>query len=355
MDRPIASLPISPLLKNKLLQCGFRVWKDLTSTSAADLAREIGVAPEDAMQILKSGRTENTERRMLSSGRSALELLKKERTQTPISTSSTELDRLLGGGVSLNKITEFCGVPGIGKTQLGIQLALNVQRPSEQGRLSGECIYIDTEGSFIPERVYEMAVSWVDAFIEKNPESTEQSGKIAVSPENLMSHIHYYRIRNVTEQIALNHALPKFLATHPQVRLIVVDSITFHFRHDFDDMGQRSRLLQSSAQSFLNLAEQYNLAVVLMNQATTKIDSESDAHLAPALGESWGHTCTHRIILYWSQGQRHAYLSKSPTLKPQTVVYQVTGKGIEDVEASGDAGELPKRQRRCDDTTQGDA
>eukprot|EP00002_Diphylleia_rotans_P030875 TRINITY_DN6390_c0_g1_i5.p1 TRINITY_DN6390_c0_g1~~TRINITY_DN6390_c0_g1_i5.p1 ORF type:complete len:121 (+),score=15.90 TRINITY_DN6390_c0_g1_i5:167-529(+) len=120
-------------------------------------------------------------------------------------------------------------------------------------------------------------------------------------------------------------------------------------------MGQRSRLLQSSAQSFLNLAEQYNLAVVLMNQATTKIDSESDAHLAPALGESWGHTCTHRIILYWSQGQRHAYLSKSPTLKPQTVVYQVTGKGIEDVEASGDAGELPKRQRRCDDTTQGDA
>lgn len=41
-------------------------------------------------------------------------------------------------------MTEFSGVPGIGKTQIGIQLAVDVQIPLEYYGVGGQAIYIDT-------------------------------------------------------------------------------------------------------------------------------------------------------------------------------------------------------------------
>ena len=46
-----------------------------------------------------------------------------------------------------------------------------------------------------------------------------------------------------------------------QVRLVVVDSVACHFRHDFKDMGLRSRLLSGLAQSLIQLATHHQLAV----------------------------------------------------------------------------------------------
>lgn len=51
-------------------------------------------------------------------GKTALELLQTEQTQNHIVTFSARIDTMLGGGVPVGKITEFCGTPGIGKTQL---------------------------------------------------------------------------------------------------------------------------------------------------------------------------------------------------------------------------------------------
>eukprot|EP01047_Picozoa_sp_COSAG01_P052210 COSAG01_NODE_5469_length_4241_cov_7.343312_4_plen_57_part_00 len=52
---------------------------------------------------------------------------------------------------------QFCGPPGMGKTQLGIQLAVNVQYPADLGGAGGRAVYIDTEGSFTAERVVDMS------------------------------------------------------------------------------------------------------------------------------------------------------------------------------------------------------
>lgn len=53
-------------------------------------------------------------------------------------------------------MTEFCGAPGIGKTQLAIQLCVNCQIPVWADGTAGHAIYIDTEGSFVPERALDM-------------------------------------------------------------------------------------------------------------------------------------------------------------------------------------------------------
>jgi len=74
-------------------------------------------------------------------------------------------------------VTEFCGVPGVGKTQLGIQLAVDVQIPVVFGGVGGKAVYIDTEGSFGIDRVQDIAsaaVGHVASMARKRPHLIEQ-------------------------------------------------------------------------------------------------------------------------------------------------------------------------------------
>jgi len=81
--------------------------------------------------------------------------------------------------------------------------------------------------------------------------------------------------------------------------------------------------------------------VVLMNQVTTKLGDRGGgdgggaaaaadvaARLVPALGDSWAHAATHRIILHWHEGQRRAFIYKSPTQPAAGAEYAVTKEGL---------------------------
>jgi hypothetical protein len=74
-------------------------------------------------------------------------------------TMCQSLDHLLvHAGVPLGAITELAGVPGVGKTQLGLQLALNAVLPPSVGGVCGRAVVIDCEGGVSARRVHEMAV-----------------------------------------------------------------------------------------------------------------------------------------------------------------------------------------------------
>jgi len=130
----------------------------------------------------------------------------------------------------------------------------------------------------------------------------------------------------------------------------VVDSITFQFRQGFHDMAQRTRLLAQMAQQLMQLAEARHLAVVLVNQVTTKVHHErsggGDSKLVPALGESWAHAATSRVILFWHEGQRFAHLHKSPSRPATTVPYAVTAAGIRDTRGLPPQPQPPRGHKR---------
>jgi RAD51-like protein 2 len=90
--------------------------------------------------------------------------------------------------------------------------------------------------------------------------------------ESILAGIHYYRVHDWVEQVALVHLLPSIIYANPKIRLVVIDSVAFHFRHDFEDMGVRTRVLQSMAQNLISLAEKYSAAVVVINQVCTNTD-----------------------------------------------------------------------------------
>jgi RAD51-like protein 2 len=263
---------------------------------------------------------------------SARQILARERAVRRIITFSPDLDGILGGGVAVGQITEFCGVPGVGKTQLGMQLAINVQLPPAFAGTGGEAVYIDTEGSFTPGRCAQMA----DSFCAHLAKVAAQRGDparleaaAATTRDGILGRIHLLRARDHVEQLAAVDALPALLDARPGVRLVVVDSVTFHFRQDYADLGARTRQLGQMAQRLMAAAGDRQVAVVLMNQVTTKVGAAGEAaRLVPALGDSWAHAATSRVILYWQGASRRAFVYKSPSQPAAEAEYRVTAEGI---------------------------
>lgn len=374
MQRDLGSFPFPPHLKRKLSTSGFRIVEDLSDVKPTELSKELSISVEEALEIIstvkKSEPRSTLQRGQVRGAVSALELLKKETSSPGIVTFCEEIDDMLGGGVPLAKITELCGSPGVGKTQLSIQLAVDVQIPEAFGGLAGEAVFIDTEGSFIPERAADIASAThqhCKHVAELQGIEDQISAVEDFTPEKILSGIHYFRCHNYTELIALVNLLPNFLEDHEKVKLVIIDSIAFHFRHDLDDMSLRTRLLNGLAQSLIKMAVAHQLAVVLTNQMTTKVNVGQGgiSHLSPALGESWGHAATIRIILFWKDNQRYALLYKSPSKKETTVSYQITKGGIRSVDhqqtvmdtmkGTADESEAmnPRKRLKPDDTDNG--
>ncbi|XP_073521465.1 DNA repair protein RAD51 homolog 3 isoform X1 [Phyllobates terribilis] len=352
MQREVGSFPLAPSVRSRLVASGFHTLQDVVDVKAGDLAREAGLSEDNAVKVLQVLRRENHKDSSTSLKHTALELLEQEQAQASIITFCSALDDILGGGVPLTKVTDICGPPGIGKTQLCMQLAVDVQIPECFGGVDGETVYIDTEGSFIVERLVDIANACVlhcSLITQAHQQDDQKIAMQRFTLSNILSNIHYFCCHNYAELLAQILVLPDFIAQHSKIKLVIIDSIAFPFRHSFDDLSLRTRLLNMVAQQLINIATQHKLAVVLTNQMTTRIGS-SESLLVPALGESWGHSANNRIILHWERLQRFAALCKSPNQKASTVQFEITHKGFRDVqtvepETSSSKSEINPRKR----------
>ena len=136
------------------------------------------------------------------------------------------------------------------------------------------------------------------------------------------------------EQIAAINALETYVTEisekspeHP-VKLIIIDSLAFHYRHGGDYAGRTKQLI-SLSQQLHKLASKYSLAVVITNHMTTRFRKEDKtACLVPALGETWSHLCSNRLLLYWSNGRREVSLVKSSSRPNDTCQFAVLNEGV---------------------------
>ncbi|KAI4356783.1 hypothetical protein L6164_000775 [Bauhinia variegata] len=334
----VGRLPIASSKRGKLLSAGYTTLDSIFRSTVTQLARDIEVSDSEALEIMEiashaSSRLEGSSKgpATVGGGQTAWAMLNEENLSQRITTSCADLDSILDGGISCKEVTEIGGLPGIGKTQIGIQLAVNVQIPVEYGGLGGKAIYIDTEGSFMVERVLQIAEACIEDMSEYSHHFPKdfQACKVKMHPNSILENIYYFRVCSYSEQIALVNYLDKFITEHKDIKIIIIDSVTFHFRQDFEDMARRTRLLGEMALKLMKLARKFSLAVVLFNQVTIK-HTEGSFQLTLALGDSWSHSCTNRIILFWKGDERYAYIDKSPSLKPATAPYAVTSRGIRD-------------------------
>lgn len=181
-----------------------------------------------------------------------IEALEKRQQVYRISTGSKEFDKLLGGGVQSLSITEAFGEFRTGKTQLSHTLCVTTQLPVSMGGAEGKVAFIDTEGTFRPERIKEIAA------------------RFNVDGEAALENILFARALNSEHQLELiNDVAARFAEEQGAYRLLIVDSIISLFRVEFSGRGEladRQQKLNVMLSRLMKVAEEYNVAVWITNQ-----------------------------------------------------------------------------------------
>lgn len=234
-----------------------------------------------------------------------------------LSTGSTELDGMLCGGIETGSLTEIFGEFRTGKTQLCHTLCVTCQRPLDQGGAEGRAIYVDTEGTFRPQKLVAIAQ------------------RFGMNPEEVLENVICARAHNSEQQMELL-ADAAALMCECRYSLIVVDSATALFRSDFvgrGELSERQIQLGQFLRQLTRLAEEFGVAVVLTNQVVANPDGMSFAkdNTKPIGGNIIAHASTTRLKLRKGRGEnRICMVYDSPTLPETECSFSLGPAGVED-------------------------
>ncbi|MGB0653681.1 MAG: DNA repair and recombination protein RadA [Thermoplasmatota archaeon] len=308
----VEDLPgVGPATADKLKEAGFEDLMTIAVAAPSDLADKCDIGEGVAQKII------NNARKLADVGgfETGLEVLDRRKTVNKIHTGAKSFDELLGGGVETQSIIEFYGEFGSCKTQFAHQLCVNVQRSIAEGGLEGHALYIDTENTFRPERITQMAEAY------------------DMDPAEVLAKIHVARAFNSNHQMLLAERAAEVCRQYP-IRVIVVDSLTAHFRAEFVGRGtlaERQQKLNRHMHDLQRLAGLNNAACIVTNQVSAKPDAFFGDPTRAIGGHIVGHTSTFRVYLRKSKGgKRICRLIDSPHLPEGEAVVTVSEIGIRD-------------------------
>jgi DNA repair protein RadA len=294
----------------KLREAGFKEISSIAAATASQLKDAVGIGEAVANRMIMAAK-ESLDIRF----RTGVEMLERRKSVKKITTGSSALDNLLGGGIETQAISEFYGEFGSGKTQIAHQVAVNVQLPEEKGGLGKGVIFIDTENTFRPERIVQMA------------EGRE------LDPDKILENIQVARAYNSDDQILWAEKAAEMVQSG-DVGLIIVDSLTSQFRADYTGRGTlagRQQKINRHMHTLQRAGDLNNLAIIVTNQVMAKPDIFFGDPTAPIGGHIVGHTSTFRVYLRRSKGgKRVARLIDSPNLPDGEAIFMVKQEGILD-------------------------
>ena len=197
-------------------------------------------------------------------------------------------------------------------------LAVRVQLPVEQGGANGKAVFIDTEGTFRPARVKQI----VEA--------------LGANADKALKNIFVARAFNSDHQMLLLEKVTEMIKNGEPIKILIIDSLTAHFRAEFAGRGQladRQQKLNRYLHDLMKLAETYNIAVYVTNQVMANPAQMFGDPTTPIGGNIVGHASTYRLYLRrGKQGSRVAKLIDSPNLPENEIVYYVNAGGVSDKE-----------------------
>ena len=302
---------IGPATAQKLHELGFHTVESLSTAAAREL-QSAGIGEKKALEVIRTARSTLT-----VSFIRADELLKMRQNVLRLTTGSNTMNELVGGGIETQTITEFYGEYGSGKSQMCHQLCVNVQLPHEKGGLNTGALYIDTENTFRTERIVQMAQH------------------LGLNPEEVAKNIIFAEAYTSDHQMFLLDNADKIIKENG-IRLIIIDSLTSHFRSEYLGRGmlaERQQKLNKHMHKLIRLARAFNAAAVVTNQVMAKPDVFFGDAIHPIGGHIVAHTSHTRLYLRKSaRGPvRIARLVSSPYLPEGERVFKITENGVEDV------------------------
>lgn len=200
-------------------------------------------------------------------------------------------------------------------TQLGFQLAVNIQLPKGEGGLNGRCLIIDSEATFRPDRIIQIAQAR------------------GLDPKKVLKNIFVGKAYNSDHQFVLAEKAKDIIKEH-DIKLIIVDSLMAHFRADYSGRGElapRQQKLNRHIHMLQKLADTFNIAVYVTNQVMARPDVMFGDPTVAVGGHIVAHGTGVRLYLRKSKANtRIARLIDSPHLPEGEAVFTLTESGISD-------------------------
>jgi DNA repair protein RadA len=301
---------VGPAIAEKLRSAGYDSVESLAVATSGELMETAEIGMRAAIKLI------NTARDASNMGyETASNVFERRKCLGRIATGSAALDKLLGGGVETRGITEFFGEFGTGKSQLAHQLCVNVQLPQAQGGLEGNAVYIDTENTFRPERIVQMALA------------------AGMDPQVALDNIYVARAHTTDHQMLLVAKAAEVVKQN-HARLLVIDSVTSLFRSEYCGRGslaERQQKLGRHLAELHKISELDDLAVFVTNQVQSRPDAFFGDPTKPIGGHVLGHSMTVRVYLRKAKdNMRTAKLVDHPALPPETATFQIFEAGIKD-------------------------
>jgi DNA repair protein RadA len=304
----VTDLPgVGAATAEKLASAGYDNLISIAVASPSELVEVTGMSEAVARKIIHAARES------LDMGfASGEDIMVKRDKIMKITTGVKEFDRIMGGGFETGCITECFGQYGSAKTQIAHQLAVNVFADDP----TAATVFIDTENTFRPERIMQFA-----------------EGK-GLDGKEVLKNIRVARAYNSDHQMLLAEKVEDLIKQGLNVRLVVVDSLTAHFRAEFVGRGtlaERQQKINKHMHALSRLADMYNLSVYVTNQVMAKPDAFFGDPTEAIGGHIVGHNSTFRIYLRrGKKGTRVAKLVDAPNLPDDEAVFMVTEAGITD-------------------------
>ncbi len=305
---------VGPSTAEKLIDAGYKTIESIAVATPEEISGAAEIPLSTAEKIVASAKSQVEVGEFFT----AEDILNRRKGIGRVTTGSKELDTLLGGGLETQAVSEFFGEFGSGKTQIAHQLCVNVQLPVESGGLYGSAIYIDTENTFRPERIVQMASA-------KGLDSGEVLKNIKVA-----------RAFNTDHQMLLAEKVMELCEERKEeekeIKLLVVDSLTSHFRAEYVGRGtlaERQQKLGKHLMTLHTIADKYDIVVFVTNQVSARPDVLFGNPTMPIGGHVLGHSATIRVFLRKGKsGTRIAKLVDSPSLPEGEAVIKITPDGI---------------------------
>jgi DNA repair protein RadA len=295
----------------KLKDAGFGDMMRLATATAKELSVKAEIGEGVAEKVIESARKAEQ-----IDFETALDVMERRKDVGRITSGSDAFNELIGGGIETQAITEVFGEFGSGKSQISHEIAVTVQLPVEKGGLDGQCVFIDTENTFRPERIRQIAEGF------------------ELDVEQILENIHIARAFNSNHQILMADKVNELIQKGTNIRLVIVDSLTAHFRAEYvgrEALASRQQKLNQHLHTLQNIANTYNTAVFVTNQVQSRPDAFFGSPTKAIGGHVLGHAATYRIWLKKGlAGKRIARLVDSPHLPEGEAIFKIVTEGITD-------------------------
>jgi len=308
-DICVTDLPgVGVATAEKLAQAGFTDLMSIATISTGALVELTGMTEMGAKKVINSARDS------LDMGFvQATEYEKARERIFHITTGVPAFDSMLGGGVESGATTECFGEYGSSKTQIAHQLAVNVQLLDE----NNQCVYIDTEGSFRPDRIRQMA-----------------RGK-GLDEDKILKNVIVGRAYNCDHQMLLAEKIDELIKIEKKpIKLIIVDSLTSHFRAEFVGRGMladRQQKINRHIKLLSKLGDIHNVVIYVTNQVSVDPSQMFGDPTKAIGGHIVGHNSTFRIYLRkGKRGSRVAKLVDAPNLPDAETIFNVVEAGLKE-------------------------